>query len=153
MVLISLPSILPDRILNRDLEIYSIAVSKWINYNERLRYSDLPLRLKKHKNETSFLDRFKVVNGNGISHTLVAHIGRDGHYFNYPELNNPRSISVWEAARIQSFSDDYFFEGGRTSSFKQIGNAVPPLMSFKIANTIKSLIWVRKLPKQIKKYL
>lgn len=122
--------------LDRDLEIYSIAAAKWINYNERLRYSDLPARLKNHKNETSFLDRFKVVNGNGISHTLVAHIGRDGHYFIYPELNNPRSISVREAARIQAFPDDYFFEGGRTSAFKQIGNAVPPLMSYKIARTI-----------------
>jgi DNA (cytosine-5)-methyltransferase 1 len=126
--------------LDRDLEIYGIAASKWINYNERLRYSDLPARLKNHKNETSFLDRYKVVNGDGISHTLVAHIGRDGHYFIYPELNNPRSISIREAARIQAFSDDYFFEGGRTSAFKQIGNAVPPIMSFKIANTIKELL-------------
>jgi len=122
--------------IDRDLEIYSIAVNKWINHKERLNYSDLPSRLKTHSNVSSFQDRFKVVDGEGLSHTVVAHIGKDGHYFIYPDLNNPRSISIREAARIQSFPDDYFFEGGRTSAFKQIGNAVPPLMAEKIADII-----------------
>jgi len=125
--------------IERDLAIYSIAINKWLNYNERLRYSDLPRKLKTHKNEKSFLDRFKVVDSKGISHTVVAHIEKDGHYFIYPDLTNPRSISVREAARIQSFSDDYFFEGGRTSAFKQIGNAVPPLMANTIAKKINEL--------------
>lgn len=124
--------------LERDLEIYSIAIDKWLNYNERLKYSDLPQKLKTHRNEYSFLDRFKVVNGNGISHTVVAHIEKDGHYFIYPDLDNPRSISVREAARIQSFPDNYFFEGGRTSAFKQVGNAVPPILACKIANAMQT---------------
>lgn len=125
--------------IERDLEIYSIAIDKWLNYEERLKYTDLPRRLRTHQNEKTFLDRFKVVNPNSVSHTIVAHIGKDGHYFIYPDITRPRSISVREAARIQSFSDDYYFEGGRTSAFKQIGNAVPPLMAFIIANKIKEL--------------
>lgn len=125
--------------IQRDLDIYSIAIDKWINYNERLKYNDLPKALKTHNNEKSFLDRFKVVDPYSFSHTVVAHIGKDGHYFIYPDINNPRSISVREAARIQSFPDDYFFEGGRTSAFKQIGNAVPPQMAKIIADAIKSL--------------
>ena len=120
-----------------DLAIYKIAIKKWLTNGERLRYPDLPSNLKTHKNETSFIDRFKVVDIHGLSHTMVAHIAKDGHHYIYPDKKQVRSISVREAARIQSFSDDYYFEGGRTSAFKQIGNAVPPLMSKEIAQKIK----------------
>lgn len=122
---------------DRDLEIYSIAIRKWLDKGSRLKYTDLPKRLQTHRNTTSFLDRFKVVNHNGCSHTLVAHIAKDGHYYIYPDKNQTRSISVREAARIQSFPDDYFFEGGRSAAFRQIGNAVPPLMAQKIAIALK----------------
>ncbi|MDX9882310.1 MAG: DNA (cytosine-5-)-methyltransferase [Prolixibacteraceae bacterium] len=124
----------------RDLEIYSIAIDKWINNKTRLRYSDLPDRLKTHNNTEAFLDRFKVVDPTGHSHTMVAHISKDGHYYIYPDLNQVRSVSVREAARIQSFPDDYFFEGGRTAAFKQIGNAVPPLMAQVIAKILKKMM-------------
>jgi len=125
---------------DRDLEIYKIAIYKWKNKRERLKYPELPSRLKTHKNEKSFIDRFKVVDLDGFSHTMVAHIAKDGHYYIYPSKDQIRSISVREAARIQSFPDSYFFEGGRTSAFKQIGNAVPPLMSNEIARSIKELL-------------
>jgi DNA (cytosine-5)-methyltransferase 1 len=121
---------------DQDLEIYKIAIEKWIKNEERLKYSDLPKRLQSHTNTESFLDRFKVVNPNGHSHTVVAHISKDGHHYIYPDLNQVRSISVREAARLQSFPDSYHFEGGRTASFKQIGNAVPPLMAKKIAEAL-----------------
>jgi DNA (cytosine-5)-methyltransferase 1 len=120
----------------RDLEIYSIAIDKWLNGKQRLKYDELPHRLRTHKNVLAFLDRYKVVDPTGHSHTVVAHISKDGHYYINPEKNQVRSISVREAARIQSFPDDYFFEGGRTAAFKQIGNAVPPLMAVALAKTI-----------------
>jgi len=122
-----------------DLEIYKIAVDEWDN-GRRLNYATLPKRLIKHNNLHSFTNRFQVVNGRGISHTVVAHIAMDGHYYIHPDKDQNRSISVREAARIQSFPDDFFFEGSRTAAFKQIGNAVPPLMAQKIADKIKEMI-------------
>lgn len=113
----------------RDLSIYKIAIQKWLNNGERLKYSDLPENLKTHTNQESFLDRFKVVDPDGYSHTMVAHIAKDGHYYIYPDLEQIRSLSIREAARIQSFPDDYYFEGSRSAAFRQIGNAVPPLMA------------------------
>lgn len=123
----------------RDLEIYSIAIDKWLDGKKRLKYDELPKRLQTHKNVLAFLDRYKVVDPTGHSHTVVAHIAKDGHYYIYPDPKQVRSISVREAARIQSFPDDYFFEGGRTAAFKQIGNAVPPLMAQALAETISNL--------------
>jgi DNA (cytosine-5)-methyltransferase 1 len=120
----------------RDLNIYKIAISKWLDNSERLKYPDLPVKLKTHKNEKSFIDRYKVVDINGLSHTMVAHIAKDGHYYIYPSSKQVRSLSVREAARIQSFPDDFFFEGGRSAAFRQIGNAVPPLMANEIAKKI-----------------
>jgi DNA (cytosine-5)-methyltransferase 1 len=121
----------------RDLEIYKIAIEKWLHEHKRLQYSDLPNHLKTHKNTEAFSDRFKVIDPHGCAHTLVAHIAKDGHYYIYPDLKQIRSISVREAARIQSFPDDYYFEGGRSAAFKQIGNAVPPLMAREIARGIR----------------
>ena len=123
----------------RDLEIYSIAIDKWLDGRKRLKYDELPQRLQTHKNVLAFLDRYKVVDPTGHSHTIVAHIAKDGHYYIYPDKKQIRSISVREAARIQSFPDDYFFEGGRTAAFKQIGNAVPPLMAQSIAKILINL--------------
>jgi DNA (cytosine-5)-methyltransferase 1 len=122
-----------------DLEIYRIAVELW-KEKKRLNYATLPQRLIKHKNTTSFTNRFQVVNGEGIANTVVAHIAMDGHYYIHPDLKQNRSITVREAARIQSFPDDFYFEGGRTAAFKQIGNAVPPLMAQKIAEKIREMI-------------
>lgn len=128
---------------DQDKEIYRIAVKKWVNEGERLNYNDLEERLQSHKNRHSFVDRFKVVAPNlPASQTVVAHIAKDGHYYIHPDIEQNRSLSVREVARIQSFPDDFYFEGeterpSRTAAFKQIGNAVPVVLAEEIAKEMK----------------
>jgi DNA (cytosine-5)-methyltransferase 1 len=130
----------------QDKKIYSIAVQKWNNCMQRLDYNDLPEKLKTHRNRHSFFDRFKVVADNKpFAQTVVAHIAKDGHYYIHPDIEQNRSISVREAARLQSFPDDYYFESIKpgaikTPAFQQIGNAVPPLMAVAIAEEIKKFM-------------
>ena len=124
-----------------DANIYACAIKMWNKKHIRIKYTDLPQEYKTQKNENSFLDRFKVVDGNGYAHTVVAHLAKDGHYYIHPSLEDCRSISVREAARMQSFPDNFYFEGSRSAMFKQIGNAVPPLMAKSIAESIKELLW------------
>lgn len=120
----------------QDLEIYRLAVLAKQN-GENIKYNTLPKRLKTHNNEGSFLDRFKVVDplAQG-SHTIVAHIAKDGHFYIHPDLKQNRSLTVREAARLQTFPDDYKFEGQRGPRLRQIGNAVPPMLSEIIAKEL-----------------
>ena len=121
---------------DRDLEIYHLAVLAK-QKGENIKYNTLPERLKTHNNEISFLDRFKVVDADAPgSHTVVAHIAKDGHFYIHPDLKQNRSLSVREAARLQTFPDDYKFEGERGPQLKQIGNAVPPILSEIIAKEL-----------------
>lgn len=126
----------------RDLEIYRLAIRELLQ-GRRLKNDKIPEEIRTQQNTEDFLDRFKVVDI--VPHTMIAHIGKDGHHFIHPNENQLRSISVREAARIQSFPDDYYFEGikddqARSSAFKQIGNAVPPLVSSHIASLILNLL-------------
>lgn len=125
-----------------DLKIYRLAI-QYLEKGDRLKNDQIPMKLRTQKNVSSFLDRFKVVGQQ--PHTMIAHISKDGHHFIHPDVNQLRSISIREAARIQSFPDDFFFEGPkedqiRSAAFKQIGNAVPPLMAERIAEKIKEMI-------------
>jgi DNA (cytosine-5)-methyltransferase 1 len=126
----------------RDLAIYRLAINK-LKKNIRLKNNQIPDDMRTQKNITDFLDRFKVVGRE--PHTMIAHIAKDGHHFIHPDIKQLRSISVREAARIQSFPDDYYFEGiiedqSRSAAFRQIGNAVPPLLSATIAKAIKDAL-------------
>ena len=126
----------------QDLEIYKIVVDTWNKQGTRIDYTDLPERLRTHKNTSSFLDRFKVVAGNlSCAQTVVAHISRDGHYYIHPDIRQNRSLTPREAARIQTFPDNYYFESvtgkpSRTLAYKQIGNAVPVRLAYHIAHAL-----------------
>ena len=120
----------------QDVERYKIMAEKHWNFLELLEYRpDLG-----HEKRRVFFNSYKVQWWDMPSKTIIAHLYKDGNQFIHPDYNQGRSITVREAARLQSFPDDFIFEGSRTEQFKQIGNAVPSLLAEAIAKSIKGYI-------------
>lgn len=118
-----------DEIFNSELELYG--------YKEGTEeYDKLKKEIVPGYDRNKFENRWQKLNETKPSHTIIAHLSKDTYTHIHPW--EPRGISVREAARIQSFPDDFYFDCSMGEAYRQIGNAVPPLLAFAIAKSIKN---------------
>ncbi len=133
--------------IEKDLHRYLFAAAYSQVQKVSPKLSDFPVELlPNHKNVEEgrkgkmFSDRFRVQLSGRVATTITSHISKDGHYFIHYDPLQCRSLTVREAARLQTFPDNYHFEGPRTYQYHQVGNAVPPYLAMQIAEIIKDVL-------------
>jgi DNA (cytosine-5)-methyltransferase 1 len=119
-----------------DRKIFALMTSKTL-------YADIDPELRRYKADT-FDDKYKRLDWNELSRSITAHIAKDGYWYIHPSEN--RTLTVREAARIQTFPDDFRFAGTRSHAFQQIGNAVPPMLGRAAAMALRPVPVVDKTP-------
>ena len=133
--------------MESDLYRYLFVSSYGAAFGISPKLSDFPKAiLPAHRNVrdgckgTVFSDRFRVQIKSRVSTTITSHISKDGHYFIHYDPAQCRSLTVREAARLQTFPDNYHFEGGRTAQYHQVGNTIPPFLAYQIAAIVKEIL-------------
>jgi DNA (cytosine-5)-methyltransferase 1 len=105
--------------------------------DSKTKYSDLPAEFKRYRDDI-FDDKYKRLNENDLSRTITAHIAKDGYWYIHPR--QPRTLTVREAARLQTFPDRYRFAGPPSAAFRQIGNAVPPALAHHLGTALREAL-------------